>query len=77
MGDHRVCDQVTTDLLIRLSHELAVLLELYHTPDEIASGTWTDAIDALGEVRQILEQRHVPAPSVVENVLKTASVSRD
>ncbi len=57
------------DLLIRLSHELAAALEMNHTPAEMASPTWSEAIDALGETRNLLRKQGVAVPDVVDNVL--------
>jgi hypothetical protein len=55
-------------LLIRLSHELGVALELSYSPDDLRA-VWSDALEALPETRQLLLIEGLPVPEVVDNVI--------
>lgn len=57
------------DLLIKLSHELGVALELSYDPIELRE-LWGEALDALSETRAYLRENGHPVPGVVDNILK-------
>lgn len=63
---------MTTDLIIRLAHELSCALEIGFTPDEIASPVWEDAVDALIETRHFLVGNSLAVPEPLETVLAMA-----
>jgi hypothetical protein len=58
-----------SDLLIILSHELGVALEANYTPRQLRE-SWPEAIDGLKRVRQFLTTNGLPAPGVVDNVIR-------
>ena len=63
-------DRNLVDLVIALSHELATALEMSWTKTEMVE-LWGEAVDALSDTRQILLDRGLPCPGVVEHVLTT------
>lgn len=56
------------DLVIVLSHELATSLEMSWDTIEMRE-LWAEALDALADTRQILLDRGLPCPGVIESVL--------
>lgn len=57
------------DLIIRLAHELGVALELSYDPVELRE-LWGEALDALREARQYLQDNGLAVPAVIDNVLR-------
>jgi len=64
-----------SDVLIVLMHELGVALEMSYSPDEMRE-LWPEALDGLSRGRQILSEKGVAIPPVVDNVLKHAENSQ-
>ncbi len=62
----------TTDLFIRLSHELGVALELSYDPVELRE-LWPEALEAIRDVQALLAGVGLPAPPSAENVLRLAA----
>lgn len=75
MVDERASDTLAApdpvSTLTVVAHELAVALELSYSPSELTH-LWGDALDGLRDTVQILAKRGLPAPSVIEHVLKLA-----
>jgi hypothetical protein len=59
------------DLIIRLSHELGVALEMAYSPAELRE-FWPDALEALRDAQAHLDRFHLPAPGVIASVLENA-----
>lgn len=62
----------SADLIIRLSHELGCVLELTCTPVEMKE-MWAEGLDALADAKQYLADNGLPAPGVVDNVLRVTT----
>lgn len=62
------------NLIVRLSHELAVALELSFEPGELSS-LWPDAIDALGDAQTHLKAHGLGTPPVVRHVIALAATA--
>lgn len=60
------------DLLVVLTHELGVALEMSYTPTEMQE-LWPEALDGLRRGRKVLLDNGVAVPPVVDNVLKNIS----
>ena len=61
-------DPRLVNLVINLSHELGVSLEMTWSPDEQLS-LWPEALNALITTREVLKDYDTPTPPVVVNVL--------
>lgn len=57
------------DIIIRLSHELSVVMEMNYEPEEMTL-LWADALDVLQDSKQYLSLHDLPISGVVENILK-------
>jgi hypothetical protein len=58
-----------TDLVIRLAHELAVVLEMNAEPAELRE-VWGEAIETLRDAELYLKGRQIAAPPPLLNVLR-------
>jgi hypothetical protein len=57
------------DLIIVLSHELGVALEMTYDAVELRE-LWPDALEGLKEARDLIKAENMPVPAVITNVLR-------